>query len=123
MVTYEFRGRMTALSSISHNGGQSFGINQKLRREKFVQPDGTVQEVPVISGNGLRGLLRDRGMLHMVRKLGYGVEDATGQVSGLTQGAFYFLFSGGSLSSTGGKTIDIDRARKEVDELEKNLKS
>lgn len=59
MKTIEFAGVMTALSSISHGGGQSFGINAKLRREKFVQPDGSVEEVPVLSGNGLRGLLRE----------------------------------------------------------------
>ena len=82
---------MTALSSISHNGGQSFGINSKLRREGFVQPDGSVEDVPVLSGNGLRGLLRDRGMLHMCRALGYGVNDTTGKVSGLSLAAFYFL--------------------------------
>jgi CRISPR type IV-associated protein Csf2 len=111
MTTRIFEGVMTALSSISHNGGQSFGINSKLRREKFVQPDGSVEEIPVISGNGLRGLLRDRGMLHMCRALGYGVSDADGSVTGLSLGAFYFLFSGGSLSSGGGKAIDIDQAR------------
>jgi CRISPR type IV-associated protein Csf2 len=112
MRTYEFQGIMTALSSISHNGGQSFGINQKLRREKFVQPDGSVEEIPTISGNGLRGLLRDRGMLHMCRALGYGVDEENGAVKGMPLNAFYFLFSGGSLTGDGGKAIDIDRARK-----------
>jgi CRISPR type IV-associated protein Csf2 len=103
---------MTALSSISHNGGQSFGVESKLRREKFVQPDGTVEEIPIISGNGMRGMLRDRGMLHMCRQLGYGVNDATGEVSGLSLAAFYFLFSGGALTSTGSRGIDIDEARR-----------
>jgi CRISPR type IV-associated protein Csf2 len=109
--TYEYQGTMTALSSISHNGGQSFGVNSKLRREKFVQPDGSVEEIPVLSGNGLRGMLRDRGMLHMCRALGYGVESEAGGVDGLSLGAFHFLFSGGSLSG-GGKSIDEDEARR-----------
>lgn len=112
MQTIIWEGTMTALSSISHNGGQSFGINSKLRREKFVQLDGSVEEIPVLSGNGLRGLLRDRGMLHMCRALGYGVQEATGAVSGLSLAAFYFLFSGGALTSTGSRGIDIDEARK-----------
>jgi len=112
MQTIIWEGTMTALSSISHNGGQSFGINSKLRREKFVQMDGSVEEIPVISGNGLRGLLRDRGMLHMCRALGYGVNDETGEVRGLSLAAFYFLFSGGALTSTGSRGIDIDEARK-----------
>jgi CRISPR type IV-associated protein Csf2 len=108
---YQFEGVVTALSSISHNGGQSLGITAKLRREKFVLLDGTAEEIPVISGNGLRGMLRDRGMLHMCKTLGYGVDEETGEVWGLTLPAFYFLFSGGTLTSEGGKAIDIDRAR------------
>lgn len=110
--TIEWSGVVTALSSIYHGGGQSIGINSKLRREKFVQPDGTVEDVPVISGNGLRGLLRDRGMWHMCRALGYGVNEETGEVKGLSLPAFYFLFSGGALTKGGGTSgIDIDRAR------------
>lgn len=103
---------MTALASISHNGGQSFGVNSKLRREKLVQPDGSVEDVPTVSGNSLRGVLRDRGMLHMCRALGYGEEDADGRPRGLSLAAFYFLFSGGALTSTGSRGIDIDAARR-----------
>lgn len=112
MQTIVWEGTMTALSSISHNGGQSFGINSKLRREKFVQPDGSVEEIPTLSGNGLRGLLRDRGMLHMCRSLGYGEPDEDGRPRGLSLAAFYFLFSGGALTSTGSRGIDVDEARR-----------
>lgn len=111
MRTLILEGTVKALSSVTHNGGQSFGISAKLRREKFVQLDGTVEEVPVISGNSLRGILRDRSMLQMCKLLGYGVDDENGQVRGLTLAAFHFLFSGGALTSDGGKTIDIERAR------------
>lgn len=111
MRTYVLEGQMTALSSISHNGGQSFGVTSKLRRERFVQPDGSVEDVPIISGNSIRGTLRDRGMLHLCRALGYGVADDTGQVAGLSLAAFYFLFSGGALTSTGARGLDIDQAR------------
>jgi CRISPR type IV-associated protein Csf2 len=112
MESYIFEGVMTALSSIAHSGGQSFGINTKLRREKFVQPDGNVEEIPVISGNGLRGMLRDRGMLHMCRLLGYGVNDLNGTVQGLTLPAFHFLFSGGTLTGDGNRALDIELARR-----------
>lgn len=111
MRTLTFQGVVTALSSITHNGGESFGISAKLRREKFVQPDGSVEEVPVVSGNSLRGTLRDRGMLHMCRALGFGVREDTGEVVGLSLPAFYFLFTGGSLTSTGSERLDIDKAR------------
>ena len=111
MESYIFEGVVTALTSISHNGGQSHGINSKLRREKFMLPDGSAEEIPVISGNGLRGLLRDRGMLHMCRALGYGVDGDSGVVRGLSLPAFYFLFSGGALTSDAGRGLDVDRAR------------
>jgi CRISPR type IV-associated protein Csf2 len=107
MQTLSFEGTMTAISSISHNGGQSFGVQSKLRREKFAQPDGSVEEIPVLSGNGLRGMLRDRGMAHMCRQLGFGENGA-----GLTMPAFHFLFSGGALTSVGGKAINIAEARR-----------
>lgn len=116
MKTVEFSGVVMALSSIFHGGGQSFGVSAKLRREKFVQPDGSVEEVPVISGNGLRGALRDLGMAHMCRALGYGEPqgDASspgGRPVGLSLPAFYFLFSGGALTSVGGRGLDVDKAR------------
>lgn len=112
METIVFEGELLALTSIAHNGGQSFGIESKLRRERFVQPDGTVEEVPVISGNGMRGMLRDRGMWHMCRQLGYGVDEENGKVLGLSLSAFYFLFSGGALTEAGSGGIDVEYARK-----------
>lgn len=111
--TYELAGVMTALSSLIHSGGESFGITTKLRREKFVQRDGTVEDVPVLSGNSIRGRLRDLGMAHCCRALGYGVHDDTGRVDGLPLPAFYFLFSGGALTaSDGGKALDLTYARR-----------
>lgn len=111
MHTYVFEGVMTALTSISHIG-DTHGVNAKLRREKIVQANGTVDEVPVVSGNALRGILRDRGMLHMLRALGYGINEDTGEVAGLSLDAFYFLFSGGALTSTSKRGLDIDEARR-----------
>jgi len=111
MKTLVFEGTMTALTSISHIG-DSHGVNSKLRREKVIQPDGSVEEVPIISGNALRGILRDRGMFHMVKAIGYGVDDESGEVKGLSLPAFYFLFSGGALTKDAGRGIDVDEARK-----------
>lgn len=111
MHTYIFEGVATALTSVSHIG-ESRGVNSKLRREKLVLTDGTVEEIPIISGNAIRGILRDRGMLHMLRALGYGVNEETGDVNGLSLAAFYFLFSGGALTSKGDRGLDIDEARR-----------
>jgi CRISPR type IV-associated protein Csf2 len=111
MHTYVFEGTMTALTSISHIG-ETHGINAKLRREKIIQQDGSVEQIPIISGNSLRGVLRDRGMLHMLRALGYGINEETDEVLGLSLPAFYFLFSGGALTKVSGRGIDIDEARR-----------
>lgn len=111
MRTYILEGVVTALSSISHNGGERNGTITQLRREKFVQPGGKVAKVPVISGNAVRGILRDHGMFGMLRQLGYGVNDETGEVTGLPLSAFYFLFSGGALTSTGDGHFDIEHFR------------
>jgi CRISPR type IV-associated protein Csf2 len=111
MQTYVFEGMATALTSISQIG-ETGGVNARLRRERIVLPDGTVEEIPIISGNSIRGILRDRGMLHMLRTLGYGVNEETGEVFGLPLAAFYFLFSGGALTKTGSRGLDLDEARR-----------
>lgn len=100
--SYQLSAEITALSSISHIG-DSFGNSAKLRREKVVQPNGSVEQVPMISGNAIRGMLRDMGMKYMLELLGE---------PPLSMPAFYFLFSGGSLTKQAGKAIDIDRARR-----------
>lgn len=112
MRTVSFEGLVTATSSIMHNSGQQNGISTLLRREKFVQPDGSVENIPIISGNSIRGVLRDVGMYDMLQKVGYGVNKETGEVSGLPLTAFYFLFSGGALTSTGESGINIEKFRK-----------
>jgi len=109
MRTEWYAGTVTALTSISHIGPDAGGQSTKsyLRREKFIQTDGHAEMVPVVSGNGLRGLLRDRGMWHMCRELGYGDD---GQ--GLSLPAFHFLFSGGSLTKVSSRGLDVDSARR-----------
>lgn len=112
MKTISLEGVATAITSIIHNGGEQNGIASMLRREKFVQPNGKVKEVPVVSGNSIRGILRDVGMYDMLQKVGYGVDKETGEVNGLPLSAFYFLFSGGALSSTGEAGINVDKFRR-----------
>jgi len=107
METLRFDGVLTALTSITHNGGESYGTEAKIRREKVMQPDYSIEEVPLVSGNSIRGRLRDVGMMHLCQQLGYGLDG-----SGLSVPAFHFLFSGGSLTSAGGKSISIEEARR-----------
>lgn len=116
MQTYLLEGRLTALTSISHIG-ETRGIEALLRREKLVAANGSdVDDIPVITGNSIRGRLRDLGMLHMCRALGYGVQENLEtnemKIDGLSLAAFYFLFSGGQLTKDANKSLDIDMARR-----------
>ena len=112
MKTYIMEGIVTALSSITHNGGEKNGITALLRREKFILPNGDYEDIPLISGNSIRGQLRDVGMYYMLSRLGYGIEEKDGTVKGLPLPAFDFLFSGGALTSKGSAPLDIDYFRK-----------
>ena len=104
MKTYILEGTVTALSSISHNGGEKNGVVTQLRREKFVQPNGKVVEVPVISGNSIRGKMRDLSAIDILTKL----DGAKIQIDG---DSFNLLFSGGSLESTGESGVNINKVR------------
>lgn len=63
MTTVErFNGTYEALSPVSHGSDEDFGMEQRLRTiEMAVRDDGEVyhEDVPVVSGNSLRGQLRD----------------------------------------------------------------
>lgn len=104
MKTYILEGTCTAISSISHNGGEKNGTIVQLRREKFVQPKGNVVEIPVISGNSIRGKLRDLAAIDILtKKDGIKVQ--------VDADSFNLLFSGGSLESVGEKNLDIEKVR------------
>jgi CRISPR type IV-associated protein Csf2 len=93
--TFRIEGIATALSSISH-GGEHAGTVAYLRREKIVQPDGTVADVPIIAGNSLRGILRDHAADVFWRSLGS---------PPLPLPVFHLLWSGGALAKTGSAHV------------------
>jgi CRISPR/Cas system CSM-associated protein Csm3 (group 7 of RAMP superfamily) len=105
MKTYILEGTVTALSSISHNGGEKNGVVTQLRREKFVQPNGNVVEVPVISGNSIRGKMRDLAAIDILTK-------SDGVKIKIDGDSFNLLFTGGSLESTGESGVNIEKVRK-----------
>lgn len=82
---------ITALSPISHKE-ETLGTTTMLRREKVFLPDGRVTEVPVVSGNSLRGVLRRLGEELLREVLGYEGE--------LPLRVAHALRNGGSLSKT-----------------------
>lgn len=104
MKTYVIEGIVTALSSITHNGGQKNGTVTQLRREKFVQRNGKAMEIPIISGNSIRGKLRDIAAIEILTKL-------NGEKITVDADSFNLLFTGGSLESTGETGINVERVR------------
>lgn len=104
MKTFILEGIVTALSSITHNGGEKNGTVTQLRREKFVQPNGKTMEIPVISGNSIRGKLRDLAAIDILTK-------SDGVKIKVDADSFNLLFTGGSLESTGGSGIDVEKVR------------
>lgn len=94
--TVTWRGSMTAISSIAHTG-ESRATITLLRRELVVQPDGTVADVPLVSGNSLRGRLR---------RIGEGLlRDALGYEGKLPLAAAHALRGGGALAKTAGEPL------------------
>jgi len=87
---------MTAISSIAHTG-ESRATITLLRRELVVQPDGAVTDVPLVSGNSLRGRLR---------RIGEGLlRDALGYEGKLPLAAAHALRGGGALAKTAGEPL------------------
>jgi len=100
--SYKYEGVARALSSISHLGDSTGGTISIFRREKMLV-DGKVLSIPTISGNSFRGLLRDKGMMFMLRELGS---------PQLSVPAFHFLTSGGALTKEAGRGIDFAESRR-----------
>ncbi len=97
-VTYT--GTAAALTSISH-AGETRGTLTLLRRERIILPDGPIAEIPIISGNCLRGTLRRRAEEQLRDVLGY-----AGQLS---LAAAHTLRSGGSLAKTSHEPLSGSR--------------
>ncbi|NKS72248.1 hypothetical protein GS531_04065, partial [Rhodococcus hoagii] len=56
-VSLHWDALITARSSVAHDG-ETRGTITNLRRERIVTPTGATLDVPIISGNSLRGMLR-----------------------------------------------------------------
>jgi hypothetical protein len=96
-------GKITALEPISHIGSVR-SIDSKFAREKMMLTSKSgitkVIEIPVVSGNSLRGVLRRRAGYKMLELLGITKES-------LKEGLQHMIFSGGMLQKgAGGGIID-----------------
>lgn len=111
MSTITWTGTITAISSIAH-GEESRGTYTMLRREIVTTPTGDRMEVPIISGNTLRGRLRRIGE-ELFR-------DAAGYAGLLSPAAAHTLRGGGSLAKTGKEPLSgarLARMRELVPQL------
>lgn len=99
MTTLKWEGIATAASSVVH-GSQALGTVTYLRREKFLLPNGDIEEVPVISGNSWRGLLRDIAADIWWERVGK---------PKLTLPVMHALWSGGALAKISGPALTGSR--------------
>jgi CRISPR/Cas system CSM-associated protein Csm3 (group 7 of RAMP superfamily) len=109
MNTIHIDGIITALSPIHHGGDESTGSRSTLRRIKSIV-DGNRIDVPVISGNSIRGYLRRLVMSHMLESVGYGNDMMMSSLK-----TYHMLFSGGTLesvSSSDAGNINLEMRKK-----------
>lgn len=104
MKNIKVEGIITALSPIFHGGNEKTGASQLLRRQKFFV-DGEAKELPIISGNAVRGYTRRLVMADFLTTVNFKITNIS---------LYHALFSGGVLeqvSGEGGK-LNIDLRRK-----------
>lgn len=97
-----FDAVITATSSIAH-GAEPLGTTTYLRRERFLLPNGTVDELPIVSGNTWRGLLR-----RTAADLWW---QAAGQPK-LTVAVAHAIWSGGALAKSTGSPLTGSRLQR-----------
>lgn len=110
MRTVEYRGVLTALSSLTNTGRDS-GTIHRLRTEMLVRPDGQiVPALPVISGSVIRGHLRRvaAAMVHSVLVLNHIGPSQNGTLPWSVVHAFR---TGGALreTRTSGEVLTAER--------------
>lgn len=105
-------GHFVLRAPLSHIGEQ-ISTHTYLVQQPVIQPDGSVEEVAVYSGNAWRGQLRDLMGEYLFRRLGVGVTvaDDAGREPRVTVdlAQFHLIYSGGSIG--GEQTVNLEQAR------------
>lgn len=106
---YVVRGILRARSPVYHGGDEKTGSVCMLNREKFLLEDG-VEEIPIISGNAVRGVLRRMIMRDLLDNVGYEID--VSKKGGIR--LYHALFTGGILESVekDAGQIDVEMKRK-----------
>lgn len=87
-----------ALDAIHHGAGTE-GNTQVLRRQETLRADGTIDSVPFVSGNSIRHMLRNAGVL-------FALEAMAVEPESLSKAVVDLLFSGGSLGGKNSMTLE-----------------
>lgn len=87
----------TLTSPLSHFSDEPAGTMQTLRRQKFKVGD-KYENIPVFSGNALRGIMRTLVMRDYLERIGV-------TINTVSQNLFYTFFNGGSLKSGGAENL------------------
>ena len=90
-------GFITALSPIHSGSDEGAGNEKTLRTLTYNLPTGP-EDVPVVSGNAIRGILRRLIMADLIDRVGYNPVDAKSQVR-----LYHSLFAGGVLEAVSEK--------------------
>jgi len=97
MKILDVPGTITALSPIHSGSDENNGNDKGLRTIIYNLPTGP-EEVPVVSGNAIRGVLRRLIMADLIDLVGFQPADAKGQVR-----LYHSLFAGGTLEQVDEK--------------------
>ncbi|OYT64159.1 hypothetical protein B6U67_00725 [Methanosarcinales archaeon ex4484_138] len=100
-----YEGYLVAETPIHHGGDEKTGAESLLRQMSYIV-DGKRIEIPLISGNAIRGNLRRLLMADMLAQVRYKLSSAK---------IYHMLFSGGILETVSSKdtgVIDLDLKRK-----------
>jgi len=93
VIVHRIRGTLTALSPIFHGGGEKTGSVILLNRLKFIV-SGKPMDVPIISGNQVRGRLRRLLARDFLQLVGYRMDLSQRK----QQRLYHTLFAGGVLT-------------------------
>lgn len=102
------RGRIHTIATVTRalkHGGQTVGNVQEFARHSVTDPDGERVDVPHISANSIKHLVREAGADFALEAMGLLEPDS------LTRAEQYLMFAGGALDS-GGQSIRLDKARR-----------
>ena len=105
MSVFRIGGFIAAQAPIHHGGDEKAGNQSLVRRQAYIV-DNAVIEIPVISGNSIRGILRRMIWDDLLERVGYTLTNMK---------IYHMLFTGGILEAVDSKdsgVIDIEMKRK-----------